>query len=344
MNKIKRAINLSNISRFRSIIQILSFVLIIYGGFAAITISERIPTFACPYSAGSSGTCYMIAMQHGLHMAWADFASFRGLGFFTGLFVFLLWFILFNKSWCGFVCPLGTIQDWITKLRKLTGIPYSRYNNKSFKWLKIIKYVVLGLLILIPLGMSNSLLGLPLFSHDMAAPFCQLCPGRAVLPIFAGDFSQFFIDYSNKTTIFMSTLAMMVMAAFLIGSFVKKRFFCFFCPMSAFQFLFTRIGLLRLTKDGDKCTKCGNCSRVCDIGIEQIAEDVTSKFIVKDDCMMCFKCLEACPENNCLNVSFAGINILNSTDEGFFKRYSNDPDYCIKIDSKELQNQTKKDD
>ena len=61
---------------------------------------------------------------------------------------------------------------------------------------------------------------------------------------------------------------------FLVGSFVKKRFFCFFCPMSALQFLFSRIGLLRLIKDGDKCTRCGNCSRVCDVGIKEIAESI----------------------------------------------------------------------
>jgi ferredoxin-type protein NapH len=344
MKKIKHRINLSNISRFRVIIQILSFVLLIYGGFAAITVSERIPTFACPYTPGCAGTCYLIAMQHGLHITWADFLSYRGFGFYTGLVIFLVWFIFFNKSWCGFICPLGTIQDWITKLRNLIGVPFTRYDNKLFRKLRFIKYIVLGLLILIPLGMSNSLFGLPHFSHDLSAPFCQVCPGRFVLPLFAGDTSQFFIDFSNNTTIFMSALGLMVFVTFLFGSFFKKRFFCFFCPMSALQFLFSRIGLLRMTKDGSKCTKCGNCSRVCDIGIEQIAEDVESKFIVKDDCMMCFKCLEACPENNCLKVSFAGISILNSTDEGFFKRYGNNSDFSIDEETKKLIDQNDTDD
>ncbi|MBT3301293.1 MAG: 4Fe-4S binding protein [Bacteroidetes bacterium] len=344
MNKIKHKINLANISRFRTIIQILSFILIMYGGYAAITISERIPTFACPYATGSAGTCYLIAMQHGLHITWADFASYRGFGFYTGLLIFLAWFIVFNKSWCGFVCPLGSIQDWITKLRKLLGIAFTKYDSKLFKKLRFIKFIVLGLLILIPLGMSNSLFGLPHFSHDLGAPFCQICPGRTVLPLFTGSTSELFIDFANNTTIFMSTLGIIIFVTFIIGSFFKKRFFCFFCPMSALQFLFSRIGLLRMTKVGSVCTKCGNCSRVCDIGIEQIAEDITSKFIVKDDCMMCFKCVEACPENDCLKVSFAGISILNSTDEGFFKRYSDSKTFKIDTDSKELIDQKKKND
>jgi hypothetical protein len=36
--------------------------------------------------------------------------------------------------------------------------------------------------------------------------------------------------------------------------------------------------------------------------------------------MMCFKCVEVCPEENCLHVSFVGIRIYESTTEGFFNR------------------------
>ncbi len=91
--------------------------------------------------------------------------------------------------------------------------------------------------------------------------------------------------------------------------------------MSALQFLFSRVGVLRLTKNGENCTKCGNCYNVCDVGILDIAEDITSKNIVKDDCMMCFKCVEACPEENCLDVRLLSQKIFSSTEKGFFKRF-----------------------
>ena len=91
--------------------------------------------------------------------------------------------------------------------------------------------------------------------------------------------------------------------------------------MSALQYIFSKIGLLRLIKIGDKCTKCGNCSRVCDIGITEIAENIEKKNIVTDDCMMCFKCLEACPEDQCLKVKFLGLPLLESTSTGFYKRF-----------------------
>jgi len=326
MKKIKiiQYINNSNVSRFRTIIQIAFFLLFVYGGYFFINAGQNLPTFACPYNPGSPGTCYLISAQHNLHATWDQLFSFRGLGFVTGLGSFVLFFIIFNKAWCGYACPLGTVQDWITRLRKLTMTRFTRYDELSFKRLSSIKYIFLVLLILIPLGMSNSFFGLPEISHDMSAPFCQVCPGRTVLPLFSGDTSQLFIDFTSTTTIIMSSLGILFMALFFVGSFFKKRFFCFFCPMSALQYLFSKIGVLRLVKDGSKCTKCGNCSRVCDVGITAIADDITSKNIVKDDCMMCFKCVEACPEKGALDVKFFNFKIFSSTEEGFFKRYGQD--------------------
>lgn len=322
MNRIKRYINNSNISRFRFIIQLISFFALVYGGYWGLSISENIPTFACPYNNYSSGTCYIITLQHRAHMAWADFASYRGIAFFMGLFFFFLWFIVLNKAWCGFICPLGTIQDWITKLREKMGIRFTRYNSKEYKKLSKIKYIFLFLLIVIPLGMSNSFFGLPHFSHDLSAPFCQTCPGRTVLPLFTGDGRQFIIDFTNTTTIIMSSLGIMMTALFFVGSFLKKRFFCLICPMSALQYIFSKAGLLRLSKTGDKCTKCGNCSRVCDIGIKDIETDLEQKNLVTENCMLCMKCVEACPENDALKIKFTGISLFDSTSEGFSKRYA----------------------
>jgi len=321
LKRIKQKTDMANVSRLRFWIQLLTFLLFAYGGYFLIHIGSQVPSFACPYNQGSPGTCYLIAMQHGLHLSWNELFGFRGLAFLTGFLTFIGFFIVFNKAWCGFVCPLGTLQDWMTKIRYQLGVRYSRYDALTFSKLKKIKYVVLVLLIVIPLGMSNSIFGLPPINHDMQAPFCQVCPGRTIMPLASADTSQFFINFTNKTTLVMSTLGMIITALFFVGGFVKKRFFCFFCPMSALQFLFSRIGILRLTKNGDNCTRCGNCYRVCDVGIVGIAEDIKSKNIVKDDCMMCFKCVEACPENNCLDVRVLNMKIFSSTQNGFFKRY-----------------------
>ncbi len=338
--KFKRYINNSNVSRFRFWIQIISFFIFVYGGYFFIEIASRLPIFSCPYVQGSPGGCYLIGLQHELNTTWSSLWGFRGIAILTSLTTFLAFFIFLNKAWCGFVCPLGTLQDWITKLRKFLGFSFTRYDEMSFKKLKSIKYLLLILLILIPLGIRNTFFGIPL-PHGMHTPFCQICPARIILPLFTGDTSQIFIDFTDTTTIIMTSLGMMIAALFLIGSFVKKRFFCFFCPMSALQFIFSKISLLRMTKDGDKCTRCGNCYRVCDVGIREIADDIISKNIVKDDCMLCIKCVEACPEDDCLKISFAGIPIFNASQEGFFKRYG-ESSLTEYIKEKETENDEKK--
>jgi ferredoxin-type protein NapH len=320
MERIKRFLNNGSISRLRFYFQFGAFAVLIYGGWLALDLGNSLPTFACAFVDSRGGLCYLYPIQHGFALAWNQFLGVRGIAVLTGLVSFFILFMLFNKAWCGFACPLGAIQDWITKLREKLGVRYANYSEAAFKRLKIVKYVLLALVILIPLGISNSIFGLPKLSHDMGTAYCMICPARTILPLATGDASQLSVNFSSLTTTALTGLGMAVTGLFLTGSFVKKRFFCLFCPMSALQYAFSRIALLQLTKKGSRCTRCGNCYRVCDVGISEIADDVTSKFIVRDDCMMCFKCVEACPEEKCLTVSLLGLPLYESTQNGFARR------------------------
>jgi polyferredoxin len=175
--------------------------------------------------------------------------------------------------------------------------------------------VLLALMIVIPLG-----IGAGYFSHDMSAPFCMICPGRLIIPAFTFDFRQFVIDFSTPTKIVMTVLGAMTTGLFFVGSFIKKRFWCFFCPMSAFHYLLSKPAAFRLIKDGDKCTRCGDCYSVCDLQIKEIADDVNEPQIMMEDCIMCLKCVAACPETGALKAKFAGLTIFESTEAGFMKR------------------------
>jgi len=320
MHRIRQFLNNGDVSRLRLVVQVAALGLLLYGGAVHLDIGSSVPAFSCVFADTRGGSCYLYPLQHQVNMSWSQFLGGRGIGLATGIVTFFLLFALFNKAWCGFLCPLGTLQDWITKLRHRLGVRYSAYTEGTFVNLKGIKYALLVLLIVLPLGIANSLLGLPKLPHDLATPFCMICPGRTILPLLTGDVSQLAVDFSSRTMTVLTGLGMAVAGLFLVGSFVKKRFFCLFCPLSALQYLFSKAALLRLNKDGAKCTRCGNCSRACDVGIREIADDVQSRNIVQDDCMMCFKCVAACPEGKCLTVSLFGLPLYESTEEGFAKR------------------------
>jgi len=176
------------------------------------------------------------------------------------------------------------------------------------------------LVVIPPLGVANSLFGLPHLPHDAGTTWCQLCPARTVLPVFTGNTSELAIDFSTNTTLVLSAVGMLMLGVFLVGSFVKRRFFCLLCPMSALQHLFGRLALLRLRKDGARCTTCGNCARACDIGIPEIATDLENTNMTTSNCMLCMKCVAVCPETDCLQATFLGFPVYRATAEGFFAR------------------------
>lgn len=319
-DRLRRWANGLDIVIFRRWTQLAFFALLIWGGHLAMNIGNSLPTFACVFDQARGGSCYLMGFQHQMATPWPQYITGRGIGIAIGFATFAGVFLLMNKAWCGWVCPLGAVQDWLSLLRGEIGIRPGAYSENAFGRLKTIKYVLLALLILLPMAMGNSFFGLPKLNHDFAVPFCMICPGRTLLPLFAGDFSQLAVDFSSKTKLVLTGLGLFVTGVFLVGAFVKKRFICLFCPMSAFHYLFHKAGLLRLTKDGSRCTRCGNCYRACDVGIRAIADDLTSKNIVTDDCMMCLKCVAVCPEEGCLRASWLGVPVYEATAEGFFRR------------------------
>ncbi len=320
MKRIRRYLYGADIDRFRFYVQILAFGVLMYGGYLAVDVGTQLPAFACPFASGAGGTCYLYPLQHQTNLPLDQLFGGRGIGLLKGLGGFLIFFLVLNKAWCGFVCPLGTVQDWMTRLRVRLKIRYANFAPAAFNRLKKVKYLLLVLLILLPWGMSNSLFGLPPLVHDYATPYCMVCPGRTVLPLASGDTRQMTVDFSSKTRVVLTALGMAVTGIFFAGAFFKRRFFCLFCPMSALQYVFSGAGMLRMNKDGSKCTRCGNCLRVCDVGIVAIAENLETGNIVQDDCMMCFKCVAACPEEECLTVGFLGAPLYVSTEEGFYRR------------------------
>jgi polyferredoxin len=313
---IKARIDRIDLRPFRFWFQLLAFIFLVYGGRLAIDLGNSLPTFSCGYnSQGTAGVCYFLPLQHQLAQPWERLFSPTGLYVLSGFGVFLLWFVVLNKAWCGYVCPLGTIQDWITGLRKKLGIPYASYSEDAFNKLKAVKYFLLLALIFIPLAIGGHFL-----SHDWSVPFCKICPARMIIPAFNGDFSQWHIDFSSNVRMGLTALGMFIVGVFIVGSFMKKRFFCFFCPMSAFHYIFTKFSILKLKKEGSKCTVCGDCYRVCDMQIKPIADDVKSVDILKDDCILCLKCVAACPEEGALRVDVLGKTVFEATRGGFSKR------------------------
>jgi len=151
MSKIREIINYVDLRKFRFYAQLFFFVLFVYGSYLAIDLGGELPIFSCGYNHEAGGSCYFLGLQHQIARPWGRLFSYASIGVLTGFLTFLLWFIVFNKAWCGYACPLGTIQDWITSFRKMLKIPYSTYTQSQYQSLKKIKYIFLFIVIVFPL-------------------------------------------------------------------------------------------------------------------------------------------------------------------------------------------------
>jgi ferredoxin-type protein NapH len=109
------------VTKLRFIIQHVMFFALTYGGRFGIQFGHSLPCFSCPYVSGCGGSCYLMALQGkwwGLQMSLADMMTVMGLELLSHLVIFILLIILLNKFWCGWICPFGVFQDWLTYLRR----------------------------------------------------------------------------------------------------------------------------------------------------------------------------------------------------------------------------------
>lgn len=307
------------LTRLRSFVQSVCFAILMYGGRLGLHLGHFLPCFACPYAGSCAGHCYLMALQgpfRGLQIPLAQMISVWGYRALGMLFGFLLLVVILNKTWCGWICPFGTIQDWIAGIRKKIGLRESQFSWKVMDRIVFIKYIILILLITVPVLIANSSL-----HPDLEFFFCQICPAKILMPIFNGKITYFAVDFTNTITITMTIIALILCAGLLAGCFFKDRFFCIFCPMLALIALCERISFIRIKKNTHSCIGCANCMRICPMDIRKIHMEKKKKDIRSPECIQCFKCVEACPGENTLKVSFLKWNLYSSSRKNILKLF-----------------------
>ncbi len=308
-------------TKLRLLVQHLSFLILTYGSSAKIFLGYSIPCFSCPFVYTCSGHCYLMMLQRQFGSLFvplvtaapelAEEATARVLAnlgnIATGFGIFALLVILLGKTWCGWICPFGLIQDWLTMLRQKLGIREAEMSETLKRRLSWIKYLLLGYLVLVPMLASARLI-----SSEFVLAFCHICPGKSLMPLFNGLTRNLALEVSSPAAMALSLILLTVTGGMLVGMFVKERFFCLFCPMLALMNLLKRFHLLRLVKEPHACRGCGNCRRSCFSDIETVYRQKTDCDVYDPDCMACFKCAEHCDADTALKVKFGPFTLFSS--------------------------------
>ncbi|HEX3043191.1 MAG TPA: 4Fe-4S binding protein [Bacillota bacterium] len=281
------------LSKIRWSLLVISFIVLTYGVYlfgVKINNGFELPTFAYPINQEGlvRGSCYNLA--HTGEWFTQNLAAGKMNVIITFIAGNLLLIFLLGRSFCGFICPFGFIQDLLDKFRQMLRLKSFRWTEKQYKWVSLFKWEFLAIFLgLTYLGIS----------------FCSFCPIIAIVPPLAG---------REINVTISGILAVIVMA----GAFLKRRFWCNICPMGLLVGLFYKVSLFRLKKDCQACTECGACYEACPMGIKSIYTERQKSDITTMDCLMCAECINKCPEKNALSLAVARWKIFSSSRSNFF--------------------------
>jgi polyferredoxin/uncharacterized protein with FMN-binding domain len=171
-----------------------------------------------------------------------------------------------GRMFCGWLCPIGTVQDFCSRIGCKIGVKkYKGIGKKSYNPL-LLKYpILLSVLVLSILGYG--------------AAIADISPWRALLSL-------------PKLTSAWAEMkpGLLILAGIIISSMFLSRFFCrYLCPLGAAQTLFSSLSLLSI-KVGKSCSRCNGCLEECPVGIRLSSQDDA----VSPECIRCFRCTEEC--------------------------------------------------
>lgn len=173
--------------------------------------------------------------------------------------------LLVGGVFCGWLCPLGTLGDLLTALRRKLGIAEVRVPSTTERWLRWLKFVTLLAVVAATWGLAKLV-------------FADYDPYRTIFSL-----HWLFSPAEVKLS------AWIVTALVLVGSFFIERFWCrYLCPLGALSGLLSKVSFFRLKRTA-ACTGCRRCDRVCPTHL------AVSKGETSLDCVKCLDCVDVCP-------------------------------------------------
>lgn len=176
--------------------------------------------------------------------------------------------VLFGAVFCGYICPFGSIQEWVGKLGKRI-FPH-QYNRlipqKIDRGLRYLRYVVLALVI------YQTAISVKLMFQDYD-------------PYFA-----LFNFFTNEVAI---TAYAILGVTLVLSLFIERPWCKYACPYGAVLGLFNTFRIFKIKRNEGTCVNCGLCDDTCPMNIK-VSQ---TKTVRSHQCIGCYQCTsdDQCP-------------------------------------------------
>jgi polyferredoxin len=220
--------------------------------------------------------------------------------------------VLIGRVWCGWICPFGTLLEWVT-FRKAR----QRAKPISPHW-RTVKYALLVIILVAALFGNLTLLifePLALFTRAMTTiiiPALNYTINATESTLYSLNFLRPAISWLESIIrgpilpvsqpVFNSPL---LIASLFFGiitlNLLADRFWCrYLCPLGGLLGWLSKISILR-PLIGQTCTGCTRCALLCKPGaiktIPATAESSREVEIVPSECTVCLDCLANCTKD-----------------------------------------------
>ena len=177
--------------------------------------------------------------------------------------------LLLGPVFCGWICPLGSLGEWLYGLRR---------RITTAKWepaATVARYLTWGRAAIFMLVLFMSW-------QTKSIWFENIDPYKAIF-------------HMNVE----SAVSAAIILGFVLMSFAVERAWCrWLCPLGIFNSVVGKFSFFKIRRNDTACIHCGACSRACPTRIP-----VEKLMTVDDDrCVGCHRCVDACPVKDALQI------------------------------------------
>ena len=187
--------------------------------------------------------------------------------------------VLVGPVFCGWICPMGSIQEWVSKIgKRLFRKRFNRFIPASVdRYLRYARYLML-IWVLYMTARSGQLI------------FETIDPYYALF---------------NFWTSEVAIGGLLVLAVTLLGSLFVERPWCkYACPYGALLGITNLFRVFKIKRVASTCIDCNKCTRNCPMNIKVSQADA----VLNHQCITCLECTSeaACPVGDTVNLVLGG--------------------------------------